>query len=247
MGSPPFGGLVGTLPIPVGFGGQIASSGPSGPSHYWPMQEGSGAPTLLDHAGTAPLTVGTQPTWLTGYVGSSASPWWNSGASAQAASVVSDLNYSGSTPFTVNFWMSIVATANQTICGNTSNSQSDQGWNIGLNATPSVVFSITGATGLLSVTAGAGLNVTNPYMVTVTYDGSKSASGVNIYVGGVLQTPTVNSNTLTVGATTTQPFLVAARSDGTAGAYDFICFMKTYSYVISGTELAALVTYGPNV
>jgi hypothetical protein len=54
-----------------------------------------------------------------------------------------------------------------------------------------------GANGLITITSGANLSAGVWYHISATYNGNSDFTGVNIYLDGVLQTNTIEDNTLT--------------------------------------------------
>lgn len=101
------------------------------------------------------------------------------------------------------------------------NNATGQGYSLQLDASGRVEVRLDNGAGqaierrVTSATVITGLEFT----IGFSYDGSSGATGVNIYVNGVLQTMTTDSNTLASGSIlTTAPFAVGSRN----GAANFL-------------------------
>lgn len=101
-----------------------------------------------------------------------------------------------------------------------------------------------GATGVINLTTNTNHIVTNWTHVAVTYDGSKSATGVKIYVNGTLQTNTVVTNTLTGTITPLQMWI--GYDGGTYGNFN-VDNASFFSSVLTLSQIQALYNSGSGV
>jgi hypothetical protein len=82
------------------------------------------------------------------------------------------------------------------------------------------------------------------YFVVVTYDGSKSASGVHIYVDNVDQAMQVDQNSLTDSTANSADFTIGAASDGTRPNQMALDELVTFNKVISTSTIDTLYHHG---
>lgn len=228
-------------------------SGASGPVvlSAWPMNEGSGL-TLNDSAGsnTATISGASAIVWQANAGFPGTTPTWQGLGNALATST-SLTNFDGTTPFTVSAWFGIGGPGAGTLFG-TCNALSGtfQGWELNSGAGGTVAFILANTIttnwilklGLLTATPGAA-----NYAV-VTYDGSKTAAGVKIYLNGVLDSgATVGADNLTGSTANGLPVRFAARNDATSEYLGAEAFCEVYSGVLSGATIAANFALGPGI
>jgi hypothetical protein len=234
----------------------------------WPMNEGSGL-TLHDvtsNANTYTLgSVGAGSTaaqWQTntGFSGTTLLFKQAAGASAYgSAASTSLLNFSGTQPFSVAAWIYTTNTTSEMALVSTLNvSNNYQGWELQrqsngntlrpafflINSYPSNAIAVYGIG-----SGGVGLPTSSVVYVSATYDGSKSASGVHIYVNGVEEGAYgVPANSLTSNSTGSglAP-KIGARSDGSDSLDSVIADVAVYNCVPSTTFWSTNYAKGPGI
>jgi hypothetical protein len=95
----------------------------------------------------------------------------------------------------------------------------------------------SGTANALAVFTSAILSNNIVYNVVVTYDGSSSTSGLKIYLNSVIQSTSVQYNSLTTNFTNTAPFYIAGRYPS---AYPFpgsIYTTQVYNRALSSQEI----------
>ena len=95
----------------------------------------------------------------------------------------------------------------------------------------------SGTANALAVFTSAILSNNTVYNVVVTYDGSSSTSGLKIYLNSVIQSTSVQYNSLTTNFTNTAPFYIAGRYPS---AYPFpgsIYTTQVYNRALSSDEV----------
>jgi hypothetical protein len=135
--------------------------------------------------------------------------------------------------------------ADEFLIGN-NNSAAFSGWSlmVGSAFTNTLHFDFVGTTGTSLHAHGSTALVTGTaYGITVTYDGSGSAAGIQIYVNGVAETMTVITNTAT-GATTNLPLVIGGGA-ANANFYDadFVCEAAIANAKLTSTQIGYLNTY----
>lgn len=248
MGSPPQGGILGILPIPVGLGGSLANGGGLPAAiHFWPMNEGTGS-TFFDQIGTINLTA-QNISWssLTGMGPVPVAGFNGTNSSAVASAVSSSLNFNGTTSFSVAFWIDTPRTASETFFGNfeasggtftgfeiTTGGASGIGLGLvnNLNTSDSV-FYLDGSTQPTSAT-----------FLSVSYDGLNTSTSAKLYINGV-STALSGSGLVTTNFSSTQPFLVGSRNDGSNPYQGAMAYMRVWNQVLTPTQVSTLFASGP--
>jgi uncharacterized repeat protein (TIGR02543 family) len=154
------------------------------------------------------------------------------------------LSFNGATSFTIEAWIQKSnltvqsAIVSKMFNGTPYNGYelfSDSGGKIGL------IIVNTWSSNAISVVTTSAFNDTNWHHVAVSYNGSRNASGVQIYVDGVLQPLTIGLNSLTGSTVTTSPAYIGVRDGGTANAASrftgTIDEVRIWNVVRSGTEI----------
>jgi hypothetical protein len=67
------------------------------------------------------------------------------------------------------------------------------------------------------------------HFVAATYDGSSTAAGVNLYVDGVLETPTIEANTLTTTIVGPGQDMLIGNQNGRADTFQFRGYIDEFS------------------
>lgn len=101
-----------------------------------------------------------------------------------------------------------------------------------------------GAAGVLEV-QGPVLAGNTPYIVLATYDGSKTAAGVNMYVNGSSVALSTITDTLVGSSSNAEPFNVHGQGDGVPNASPFGSFFREVGFtndVITPSEHSEIYT-----
>lgn len=244
------GGSLGPGTSLSGLGGQLGSGISSAiPSaiHFWPMNEGSGS-TFHDSIGTTNLTASNVVWGVTSGLGASAVALFNgSTTSAVAGSVDSTLNFNGTQPMTIAFWINPNGSASYTFAGNLQTSSSFQGWEATNTGPSGTGLLVVGAVTTNQMTAVDNIPLvgTVPLFLVITYSGNLNVSGVKLYQNGVSETVSDSTGTLTSGSTSTQPFVVGARGNGSNFYSGAMAYMRVWNQVLTQAQVTALFALGP--
>ena len=152
------------------------------------------------------------------------------------------LDFDGSTPFSFNFWANPSVVGNKNIINKWTNLNT--GYIIYFYASK-IEFAIQNT----SPTNALLVNTVNTYstgmqMFTITYDGSKTPSGIKIYQNANNQTLNTVRNTLTGSTSTTADFNLGRLQSG-VGWYDGILDeIGCWGRVLTPTEVTELYNSG---
>jgi len=127
------------------------------------------------------------------------------------------LNFERTDSFSVSTWVNLdVTTGNGFIIAKEDSTSASRGWGIASsNGQISLILRNNQATlNRLFIYLTTPLQVSNWYHVTVTYNGSSSASGVKIYVNGVSESLTTLTDNLSGTIQNSVPLFIGARDIG---------------------------------
>lgn len=144
--------------------------------------------------------------------------------------------------FSAELWYK--GTGAGTLIGRRQNGGLYRGWDIMYSAGKLYFyFASTTVSNMISVYTTVTIDDDAWHHIAVTYAGTSLASGVNIYVDGVLKTPTIQYNTLSDTATTTTYLHLGARAGSNImqGTYDEVVI---YDRVITPAEVTARYNSG---
>lgn len=251
------GGWLGTIRPPQSSGGIITPNtlwpGTGGGGtvipaaiHFWPMTDGG--TTFADHIGTTNLTASNVTYAVTSGLGATAVAQFAAASKAIASVVDATLNFNGTQPMSVSFWINPSAPIGGSFCGNLMAPSTYAGWEVSVTGTSEAGFLVVGTVTTNQMTAGsspANLAIGTPALVTVTYNGNLNVSGVKLYINGVSQTLADSSGTLTSGNTSTQPFIVGERGDGTNQYTGAMAYMRVWNLVLTQAQVTLLNSQGP--
>lgn len=165
----------------------------------------------------------------------------------QTAAAVSALNFQLNTPFTVFVVLKRLATIrpHELVVAN-NNSSGFSGWMIknGTTYANKIALYMAAASGSINVNGSTTLINGNAYNITMTYDGSGHAAGVQFYINGVAETMTINTDTAT-GAMANLPLCVAGTPSTQTNfeCQDYIGEVAVINNKISTANIANLQTY----
>jgi hypothetical protein len=218
----------------------------------WHLNEATGSATATDSSSSA-LTgtlTGMDPNtdWVTGRVFGGL----EFDGTAESITMGDVLDFETTAPFSLAVWVKLGLTdptTAQTLVAKANSSGAFTGYYLqvaGTVANDPLGFALIGAG---SVNNRVQIRFPRPndllwHLVVVTYDGSGVAAGMAGYVDGVLQTPTVERDTLTGSTVTTLPFTISSRN----GAIDYVTGtldeVQVYSHVLSPAAVLRLYTRG---
>lgn len=208
----------------------------------WAMTDGSGS-SFADNCGTSntqTLATGTC-TWAsnTGLPGSTCT--FSSTAYALGVNQTAT-NFDGSSAFSVSFWTNMNnASTYHAFISTLDPANSYKGWEIGTyNGTTNVIEVLLDNvinTNAIQLGTTAALSTGTLYYIVMTYDGSKTAAGVKVYVNGSLQSTVVGANNLTGSLANTKNAALGGRTDGTIPINGILAYARIYNRVLSQTDI----------
>ncbi len=222
----------------------------------WKMNEGTGL-TFNDAVSSNSMTA-TGITWgsVTGETGSF--PQYTYAATSTTTYAIAAnntlTNFSGSTPFSVSFWMYPASAMNNqpaTIVSSLNNAAGNYtGWEISttgsgynqiafflVNNYPSNALRVQQTTSQFSI-----LTLSH---VVVTYNGSETAAGVNMYVNGTAVATASSLNVLSSSTANSNPINVGQRIDHSSGFGGSISYLRIYSAALSSGQVSNIYAQGP--
>ena len=137
-----------------------------------------------------------------------------------------NLDFDGSTPFSMSVWInSNDVTSFKAVAGKVNSTPT--GYYIAtFNGKSRVYLNNNGSSNWLSVENSATLSTSTFYNITFTYDGTKTATGLKVYVNGNLNTQTIVANTLTGSISNSANFTISSRNGANSfynGIIDEVC------------------------
>lgn len=221
----------------------------------WPMDEGSGL-TLNDvsgNANTALINTSAALAWTPNIIKSGVtSPDWNAGAGYALAGNASLTNFDGTAPFSVGAWIDSTAAAPQCIVGTLNPASSYLGWEVGLDASggrayAQVYINNTPGSNWIAVASTSSPVDGAVHYLAVTYDGSKHAAGVTIYVDGVATTTNITGDNLSSSAASGFAARLCERADGTDGYFSGIGYVQIVTGEWTAAQVATNFAAGPGI
>jgi Concanavalin A-like lectin/glucanases superfamily len=247
---------VGGVPVGVGsssvVGGTAVSGVPSGLVEDWIGQEGQGSTFVNSGADFTNAMTTTNVTYATttGFTGPVAQ--FNGTTSTATAASATGTNVDGSLPFSFCQWVnpsSLSGFASSILMANTS---STTGIDLNLFGTASP----SGALGLFlysTLSANIGVHTTNAGVLTAgvtslvcfTYNGTKLASGVAIYINGVA-VPTVTTSDTLAGGSIASSTPMRIGSGGDTAFLGAIGRTRFFNRLLATSEILAMFQAGPS-
>lgn len=216
---------------------------------FWPLTDGVGAGTFLDHIGSANMPWYSAPSYST-VTGMGASPVPFLNHTGGQAAVESALNFNGTQPMSVALWVYTPAAGTQVILTDLDVANGYTGWEVDLTSIsgqPVAEFIVVCQSGNGQITVNStttfALNVA--VFLVVTYTGSQKAAGVKFYINGSASANTVITDTITGGgATSTIGVRTGDRTDG-SGAFNDVAYIRVWNVVLTQGQISALYALGP--
>jgi hypothetical protein len=219
---------------------------------YWKLDESSGNIADATGGGWTGTNVNTV-TFSSGKINNGANFASASSQQFTVSSSFTDLN--SNTAFSFSYWMKRTDTSNQFI-GTRCNGSAHAQWNIYVNnggaGTPNVAFEISpinnSSNQLACAATFANLQDGNWHHVVITYDGSRSTSGVTIYIDGSSRTVTSITNTLSTNAPTGSSMAIGSRTSTFGSYYDgSLDEFGIWSRALTSGEVTSLYNSGAGV
>jgi hypothetical protein len=222
----------------------------------WPMNEGSGFVfnDVSGNGNTVNMPSILPFTWQTNTGFPGITPLWSAAAhgTAGADSTNASLtNFDGTTPFTVSTWMQASATSQQALVSTISSVVNNyRGWELLTGfPTSAMRFYVGNSNGSNALIVHGSTNVLDgsKHFLVATYDGSRTPSGVHLYVDGSTQTQTTEENDLTATAAQGNAVALAQRFDGTEWYNGVQADTAIYNCVLTPTEVTLYNSNGPGI
>lgn len=153
------------------------------------------------------------------------------------------LNFDGSTPFSFSLWVKFNAIPYSVLFGKFGGGFT--GYEIAASSSGNLRIYMSSGSGTLDLTSNCGLTTGTWFNLVLTYDGSKTASGVKFYSNGVLKTnDTPSSNNLTGTIATTGLLSIGCRTGGSSFVNGIMDEIGVWSKVLTLTEVTELYNAG---
>lgn len=217
----------------------------------WPMNEGSGL-TLHDTStggtNTATINTGASVTWQSNAGLPGTTPKWN-GSGYGLATSTTLTNFDGTTPFSVAVWVNITSIVQNSFAGTLNASAGTfKGWELQSAPDGRVYFFLVNNFPSNSIEVfGNALPTGTLHYVVATYDGSRTAAGVKLYIDGGLGILTTVNNSLSLSTANGLPARFGARNDGTAELTGAMAFAEVYNCALTSTQIATYAAAGPGI
>lgn len=225
----------------------------------WPMNEGSGL-TLHDqstNANTATLAA-TGHTWQsnTGLPGTTLLFTGGAGVLGAAAASSSPTSFTNTHAFSVSFWFIGNGAGPKFFLSTRDTAGTNQGWailNSSIAASPGIIqFSLVGTSAGNNINAqqnnATGYSQGVLHYAAVTYDGSSTAAGVQVYIDGVAKTMNTNTDTLSTTSANSIPLNFGQENNGTNKlTNDALAFVEVYNCAITAGFISSSFSAGPGI
>jgi len=154
---------------------------------------------------------------------------------------VLDTSDTAADALSLSLWFKTTDGSTQVLVGKQNPNSPFEGYSIAIVSSNKIYFNIGNYTGnkyiQLRSSAISNLSNGNWHHIAVTYDGSRAASGVNIYFDNSPLTLTIGNNQQPVGTQNSQDFMIGARGTSSSNALEFNGNIDEVAYFTS--ELSA--------
>ena len=150
---------------------------------------------------------------------------------------VNELDFSNTDTYTLSAWIKATESGNEKVFTKALFGGDYTGWAMyinGIKLNASLVESLSSyihKVGTTNLTLGVWFNI------TTTYDGSSSASGMNLYVNGSLESMTTSRDDLAGSSVTTAPLNIGSMNDGSSDFAGNIANAQIYNRALSASEV----------
>ena len=206
-----------------------------------PLNEETNGQTTIEFAGTNQVvTLGANTNWQDGALADKA--YTISGKDAPAIADVGDFEHTNAFSYAV--WVRLKDRQDGALFARMLNSDGHyRGWDLWLEGgKPAIHLIHEWPTNAIKVAGNKMLPKDQWNFVCVTYDGSSSAKGVNIYVNGELQEKTVLNDNLNDTTRTSVPFKLGQRDSGSSVENAGLQDLKMFSRALKPAEIAVLMS-----
>ena len=151
----------------------------------------------------------------------------------------SNYDFERTNSFSIEAWIKTNSAVAEVIFSKLDSSGPFSGYELRLNTSNKIDFVLnnTVTTNQISVSATNIVNDGNWHYLTVTYNGSSLASGVNLYIDGVSQALTVNVNNLTASTLNNITPYIGSRNNINTFFTGVIDSTRIYSRVLTASEI----------
>jgi hypothetical protein len=161
-----------------------------------------------------------------------------------------DLQFGIASAFSVSWWIKTTAAVARDVLQKKINSGQNPGWGTHIDGSQRIQFELRNAVSnriVVRTSDGTTVNNGNWRNVIYTYSGSGSASGVKIYLDGVLQTLTTVNDTLTSSPISNGPLRMCADESGSTTLACNLDEPSIWGKELSQSEVTELYNLGvPN-
>ena len=210
-------------------------------SAVWYLNEGTGTQTNDSKDGFNSIAM-VNTSWTTGQFGN-ATQFNGSNSYVTFGNV---LGFERTDPFSMSIWVKRNDTGiQQTFIGKRDSTA--RGYSIFVQASNVISFALTNTVGTNFArisTVNTFTNTSKWYNIITTYDGSSSVNGLKLYIDGILQNVTLDSNTLTSTISNTGHFNLGSFNNGTQnfnGSVDHVAVWN--GTVLSQTDVTRIYNY----
>lgn len=208
---------------------------------YWSFDDVSGS-TINDESGNHPLA-NNGGVFQSGVIGDGI---YFNGSSYAATATNTEFQFGRLDPFSIVFYLDLDATpASFMHFAGTRGGGTASGWRVATSGPGSrekigvLLDAAPSLGGTIFIQTSANVLTSGLHKIAVTYSGSGTAAGFKIYVDGVDQSITVDSDDLTGNPTNTSKFSIGARASDLGGAFSgLLDELYIYNREISASEIA---------
>lgn len=218
--------------------------------HHWKLNELSG--TVAEDHGYTPAA-GTVSGATVAQVGRDGLCYDFDGTGDYVGGFGNNIGLERTDSFTLAAWVNCTSTGTfEVIFGKRENSSPNVGWELGKNTDDTLRLDLcnNSTNNRLQVSSTNVINGSVWRHVVATYDGTSDSDGVNLYIDGVLETPSVDQNTLSSSIATSNSFFIGTRdatSDGSREWTGLLDDLRIYNRELSAAEITTLYdSYSPS-
>src|SRR3989338_43253 len=212
---------------------------------HWKMDETTGT-TASDSAGTNTGTLINSPTWTTGKLNNALS--FDGINDYTNISNESNFDFERTNSFSASAWIKIApTTVENSILGKEFNGPTYTGWAFYVEPDSVRVFLVNKwdapSNGIVK---NSSIQVDDNlwHHVAFTYNGTSLASGINIYIDGVLSNGTVTRDNLSASMLNNVPLNIGSSVSGSANYFKGVLDeIRVYNRVLSSSDITELYNY----